>query len=76
MIGSDLKFFYFLFFISLFIYFKEQVESHLPTLVLDRFVKLIKMRLFFNFFFFLDCVEENIIWWKVINKEREYARIN
>ena len=68
MIGSDLKF--------LFIYFKEQVESHLPTLVLGSFVKLMKMRLFFKFFFLLDCVEENIIWWKVINKEREYARIN
>ena len=50
MIGSDLKFFFF-FLISLFIYFKEQVESHLPTLVLGSFVKLMKMRLFFKFFF-------------------------
>ena len=24
----------------------------------------------------LDCVEENIIWWKIINKERENASIN
>ena len=24
----------------------------------------------------LDCVEENIIWWKTINKERENASIN
>ena len=27
-------------------------------------------------FFWLDCVEENIIGWKVINKERENASIN
>ena len=39
------------------------------------FVKLMKMRLFFNFFL-LDCVEENIIWWKAINKEREKEREN
>ena len=24
----------------------------------------------------LDCVEENIIWWKTINKERKNASIN
>ena len=29
-----------------------------------------------NFFFLLDCIEENIIWWKAINKEREYSSIN
>ena len=23
------------------------------------------------YIYLLDCVEENIIWWKVINKERE-----
>ena len=27
-------------------------------------------------FFLLDCVEENIIWWKAINKERERKREN
>ena len=37
------------------------------------FVKSMKMRLFFNFFW-LDCVEEDIIWWKTINKERERKR--
>ena len=41
------------------------------TLVLGSFVKSMKMR---NFFFGLDCVEENIIWWKAINKERERER--
>ena len=30
---------------------------------------------YFQFFLF-DCVEENIIGWKVINKERENASIN
>ena len=45
------------------------------TLVLDSFVKSMKIGLFFNFFL-LDCVEENIIWWKAINKERENASIN
>ena len=62
-------------FIYLFIYFKEQVESHLLTLVLGSFVKSMKMRLFFKFFL-LDCAEENIIWWKAINKKRENASIN
>ena len=38
-------------------------------------VKSMKMRLFFNFFW-LDCVEEDIIWWKAINKEREKEREN
>ena len=66
-----LKFF---FEVPLFIYFKKQIESHL-TLVMGSFVKLMKMRLFFNFFL-LDCVEENIIWWKAINKEREKEREN
>ena len=32
-----------------------------------------ELGLFFNFFW-LDCVEENIIWWKAINKERERER--
>ena len=63
---------FFLKFLYLFIYFKEQIEHHL-TLVMDSFVKSMIVRLFFNFFF-LDCVEENIIWWKVINKERERER--
>ena len=39
------------------------------------FVKSMKMRLFF-IFFLLDCVEENIIWWKAINKEREKEKEN
>ena len=55
MIGSDLKFYFlflFIYFLSLFIYFKEHVECHLLTLVLGSFVKLMKMRLFLNFFFF------------------------
>ena len=43
------------------------------TLVLGSFVKSMKMR---NFFFGLDCVEENIIWWKAINREREREREN
>ena len=34
------------------------------------FVKSMKMGLFFNFFL-LDCVDEDIICWKAINKERE-----
>ena len=58
--------------VPLFIYFKEQIESHL-TLVMGSFVKSMKMRLFFNFFL-LDFVEENIIWWKAINKERKKER--
>ena len=33
-------------------------------------VKSMIMGLFFNFFL-LNCVEENIICWKAINKERE-----
>ena len=37
-------------FLSLFIYFKEQVETHLLTLVWGNFVKLMKIKLFFNFF--------------------------
>ena len=37
------------------------------------FVKSMIMELFFNSFL-LDCVEENIIYWKVINKERERKR--
>ena len=57
---------------GVFIYFKEQIESHL-TFVMGSFVKSMKMRLFFNFFL-LDCVEENFIWWKTINKERERER--
>ena len=40
------------------------------------FVKSMKMGFFFNFFFWLDCVEEDIIWWKAINKEREKEREN
>ena len=40
------------------------------TLVMGSFVKSMIMGLFFNLFL-LDCVEENIIWWKAINKERE-----
>ena len=60
--------------VPLFIYFKEQIEHHL-TLVMDSFVKSMIVGLFFNFFL-LDCVEENIIWWKAINKERERKREN
>ena len=37
------------------------------------FVKSMIMGLFFNFFL-LDFVEENIIWWRAINKEREKER--
>ena len=40
------------------------------------FVKSISMGLFFNFFFLLNRVEENILWWKAINKEREKEREN
>ena len=40
------------------------------------FVKSMIMRLFFNFFFSLDCVKENIIWWKAINKDIEKEREN
>ena len=40
------------------------------------FVKSIIMGLFFKFFFLLNCVEENILWWKAINKEREKEREN
>ena len=40
------------------------------------FVKSMITRLFFNFFFWLDCVEEKIIWWKAINKEREKEKEN
>ena len=46
------------------------------TLVIGSFVKSMIMRLFFKKNFLLDCVEENIIWWKAINKERENASIN
>ena len=35
-----------------------------------------KVGIIFQFFFWLDCVEENIVWWKAINKERENASIN
>ena len=40
------------------------------------FVKSMITRLYFNFFFWLDRVEEKIIWWKAINKEREKEREN
>ena len=49
------------------------------NLVMGSCVKSMIMRLFiylFIYLFWLDCVEENIIWWKVINKERENASIN
>ena len=65
--------FFFLKFLYLSIYFKEQIERHL-TLVMGSFVKSMIMGLFFNFFL-LDCVEENIIWWKVINNERKRQRV-
>ena len=67
------RFFFFLKFLYLSIYFKEQIERHL-TLVMGSFVKSMIMGLFFNFFL-LDCVEENIIWWKVINNERKRERV-
>ena len=55
MIGSDFGVF---FEVPLFIYFKEQIESHL-SLVVGSFVKSMIMGLFFNFL--LDCVEGKII---------------
>ena len=58
---------------NLSIHFKEQIESHL-TLVMGSFVKSMKTGLIFKIFFLLDCAEENFIWWKAINNEREGER--
>ena len=68
-------FIYFLFFIYslscnnvayIYIYIERERERERDGVKLD----------YFQIFFWLDCVEENIIGWKVINKERENACIN
>ena len=39
-------------------------------------VESIYIYIYIYIYILLDCVEENIIWWKAINKERENASIN
>ena len=40
------------------------------------YIYIICWKAYIYIYILLDCVEENIIWWKTINKERENASIN